>query len=141
MVKKAFVLLALVGCSSTSGEPRSIPSDAVLCQIFAGNGIEKASMMGVPGFGSLSTDVIAAWGEPTDRKGDVWAYSWSGTVATLTFKQRDLCYSGGKHISGLWLLTITSTGDEPSCWNYERREKNEPTCDGCLNKGEVALCL
>lgn len=139
MVKR-IALLLLAGCASTADEPRSVPSNDVLCQVFAGNGIEKTSMMGVPGLGSLSTDVVAAWGEPSTRKGDVWTYEWTGATVTLTFKSRDLCYSGGKHISGLWLQTITSTGNEPACWIYDRR-KDEPTCDGCLNKGEVDTCL
>lgn len=139
--------LILAGCSSGGGSDddsvKPLPAQAVLCQVWAGNGIEPGgnAMRGVPGFGSLSTDVIAAWGEPSERNGNVWTYEWDRGSATLTFKQRELCHDGGKRIGGLWLESIEVDGiAKPSCWNYDRRE-DEATCDGCFDHGEVGQCL
>ena len=143
MAKRLMVLLALAGCASEAPSgPRPVPSTDVLCQVWQGNGVKTGnnSFMGVPGYGSLSTDVIAAWGEPDKRSGDVWTYDWSGKTVTLTFEQHNLCLSG-KPVSGSWLSDIKADGIAfQRCWNYEFRG-GAKTCDGCFGWGEVQECL
>jgi hypothetical protein len=144
MVKRTVGLLLLAACGSDTAETRPAPGEDVLCQVWAGNDIETPGQRGIPGYGSLSTDVIAAWGEPSERDGDVWIYEWStggrSVSATLTFEQRDLCL-GGKPIGGLWLADIEASGiSGKGCWLYDIRQ-DETTCDGCLDHGEVGMCL
>ena len=145
---KRLALIFLAACSSTTAaEPGPVPSESVLCEVWAGNGVTPGTnaFQGVPGYGSLSTDVIAAWGEPSERKGNVWTYEWTtagrAVSASLTFESHDLCYSGSKHIGGLWLSKIETNGiADKECWNYEFRG-DAKTCDGCLEHGEVHECL
>ena len=146
----AVLLTALVACSSDEETPALantvVPSKDVLCYVWAGNGIETAGMRGIPVYGTLDTDVIAAWGQPDSRDGSVWTYEWCvgdcsrKAKITLTFEERDLCYSGGKSISGLWVSDIEGEGiSGGTCWLGDLRNR-EPTCDGCLEKGDVYEC-
>ena len=145
MVRASVVFLLVAACGgSESSDPRPAPSEDVLCQVWAGNGKVTASQMGLPGWGSLSTDVIAAWGEPSERDGDVWTYEWTtggrAVSVTLTFEAHEVCLNG-KRMAGDWLAGIEPSGiASKPCWKYDLR-KDEETCDGCLDHGEVGECL
>lgn len=144
MKRLAFIFLA--GCASnTVNTPAELPSTDILCEVWRGNGVKAGSTTfeGTPGYGSLSTDVISAWGEPSERKGDVWTYDWSANgrdvTLTLTFEKRDLCV-GSKPMSGSWLKDIDATGVAfQECWDYGHR-KGAETCEGCLEYGAVHEC-
>lgn len=142
---KYAALILLAGCASAATSPGPVPNDDTLCQVWAGNGVSPGAggFEGVPGYGTLSTDVIAAWGEPSERKGDVWTYEWStagrASSATLTFEKHNLCI-GSKPIGGSWLSKIEASGlADRKCWHYDLRQ-DEATCDGCLEQGEVHDC-
>lgn len=142
MAKQLALILLAVGCGSSEDDaPRAIPSDDVLCQVFAGHTADDRFMLG--GYGSLASDVVAAWGEPSSRNGNVWRYEWftpREATITLTFKDETLCYSGVKKLSGQFVTTIEADGlAEKACWMYSLRQDAE-TCDGCLNHGEVSEC-
>lgn len=145
MAKRLALILLAVGCGSSEDDgPRPIPSNEVLCQVFAGHTADNRFMLG--GYGSLASDVVAAWGEPTS-KGDAWTYEWCigdctrKATVTLIFKDETLCYSGGKKLSGQFVTAIKADGlTEPRCWMYSLRSGDDETCDGCLNKGEVGEC-
>lgn len=138
-------LIAAVGCgASYESEQRALPSEAVLCQVFAGHRSDDRFMLG--GYGSLAADVIAAWGEPT-TKGEAWVYEWcigsdctrTATV-TLEFERADVCYGGGKKLGGSFVTSINADGlPAERCWMYSLRQ-GVPTCEGCLNIGDVGDC-
>jgi hypothetical protein len=145
MVKR-LALILLAGCSSTTAsEPQPVPSSDVLCEVWTGNAVTAGTsgFEGIPGFGTLSTDVVAAWGEPSERKGDVWTYNWTANgrdvTVTLTFEKRDLCI-GSKPVSGSWLKDIDVEGITfQQCWDFGHRMGAE-TCEGCLEHGEAREC-
>lgn len=142
MAKRLALILLAVGCGGSEDDaPRPIPSEAVLCQVFAGHKSDDRFMLG--GYGSLASDVIAAWGEPSSRSGNIWKYEWAEprtATVTLTFEDANVCYAGGKKLSGQFVTAIESDGlTEKACWMYSLRQDTE-TCDGCLNHGEVSEC-
>jgi len=122
---------------------RTVPSDDVLCQIF-----EEYAPQGTAAYwpGSLGSDVIAALGEPNTRDGDVWVYEWCVGAACsrkaglrITLAEQSLCLRR-MPIGGLFVSEIDAVGmPGKMCWQPDRRDK-APTCEGCLNAGEVKRC-
>lgn len=121
-----------------------VPSKEVLCQVWAGT--EASGPGSIAVYGTLDTDVIAAWGQPTERKGNVWIYEWCASgcerkaTVKLTFEKRDLCLRNEK-IGGSWITDIEASGgvSAGTCWIGNERNQ-EPTCDGCLDSGDVRRC-
>lgn len=149
-MRRVTVALALIsGCGGTVDDAesaqRAVPADDVLCQVYAES--RESGLGASVTYGSLASDVIAAWGEPTARDGSGWRYEWCvgggcerKAVATLVFAEHELCLRDGGHARGQWVTSIKS--DElrgKTCWIASLRNK-AATCAGCLNAGEVMDC-
>lgn len=134
--------LALAGCAADSApaeSPRYLPTDDVLCRVWAGH--DPMNRQEFRTFGTYADDVSSpdVWGDPTSKAGKVWTYRWCvdsacTKVATVAveFEQADLCNAAGKPAaSGLFVAEIRVEGTEfRKCWDpFIYNEKG--TCRDC----------
>lgn len=139
--------LGLAACASDATGPAHTTADATvlstpttdtLCSIHQGHDpLDTTHEQRT--FGTWSEDVLSAWGEPAEKRGDSWLYRWCVDTActkkatvTVEFEQANLCDVSGKAVaSGLFVAEIHADGWQfEKCWDPYRY--NVPvTCDAC----------
>lgn len=140
-MKRVFAALLLSACAAdVVDEPRDLPPEDVICQLWKGTG-EPDSPGSLQGWGTNRDDVRGILGEPTVQAGDSWIYEYTRGTLTVTFEVADLCTRDGTKVQPAYFVSDLKTHgfDAQRCWILNQRNK-VPTCDGCIEPWSVGPC-